>query len=344
MRSFGGADVLQLTDVSPPEPGPGEALVRVGAVGVSRTRDVATRTGKHPFSLQVALPHVLGGDCAGVVEAVGRDVDTELIGRRVAASCTITCGECAACRSGREAQCAKLRMLGIHRWGSYADLVCVPVANLHAIPDALPMVQAAAMAATGPIAFTQLATGGVTAGTWLLVTGATGALASMVIGLASDLGARVIGLSRRPAEIPASVPLASRLDAGDPDLTAALLEQTAGEGVEVAIDNVADAQAFARYFPALALGGRVVLSGAIGSDGLPVLQVPAAPLYIRSLSLLGVRTATPRHAAQFWERVADGFRLSPDLVHALPLESAAAAHEEITRNAQVGHTVLEVAA
>ena len=60
IRSFGSERVLELADVQRPELRPDEVLVRVAAVEVSRTRDIATRTGKHPFSRQVTLPHVLG--------------------------------------------------------------------------------------------------------------------------------------------------------------------------------------------------------------------------------------------------------------------------------------------
>jgi NADPH:quinone reductase-like Zn-dependent oxidoreductase len=342
MRAFGGEDVLELADVDAPDPGPGEALVRVGAVEVSRTRDVAARTGEHPFSRQIHLPHVLGGDFAGVVEAIGAGVDPMLLGARVAGSCTVTCGECAACRAGREAQCAHLGMLGIHRWGSYAELVAVPVGTLHRLPSDLSMVEAAALAATGPIALTQLLAGGVDGGTWTLVTGATGALGTALLALATELGGRVIGLSRRPEAIPSSLPLEARLDAADPDLGAALGLVTGGLGIEVAVDNVADGDTFARYFPALAVGGRVVVSGAIGTDALPMLPVPAAPLYLRSLSLLGVRTTTRRNAGRFWDMVRDGLRLPSDLVREVPLEDAASAHAQIAKGESIGHTVLTV--
>ena len=85
MRGFGDPGVLEIEDVPDPSPQRGEALVRVAAVEVSRTRDVAARSGRHPFSRQITLPHVLGGDFAGVVEAVGDGVDPALAGQRVAA-------------------------------------------------------------------------------------------------------------------------------------------------------------------------------------------------------------------------------------------------------------------
>jgi NADPH:quinone reductase-like Zn-dependent oxidoreductase len=342
MRDFGDEDVLTLDDVRDPVPGPGEALVRVGAVKVSRTRDVATRTGRHPFSRQVSLPHVLGGDFAGVVEKVGPGVEASFVGRRVAASGTQTCGTCPACRAGQEARCARLTMLGIHRWGSYAELATVPTSSLHAIPADLSMTEAAAMAATGPIAFTQLELGQVTSGTWLLLTGATGSLAGTLIALGTERGARAIGLSRRASAIPSQLDLAGRVDVAEPDLAGVLMQLTDGAGVATAIDNVAAADVFSRYFMGLAVGARIVVSGAIGTGELPMLPVPAAPLYLRSISLLGLRTTTPRDADRFWAMVRDGFRLPSELLHELPLTAAADAHARIAGGATIGHTVLTI--
>jgi D-arabinose 1-dehydrogenase-like Zn-dependent alcohol dehydrogenase len=341
IREFGGEDVLRLEDVEAPRPGPGEVLVRVAAVEVSRTRDVATRTGKHPFSQQVTLPHILGGDFAGVVEEVGEGVEPGLLGRRVAASATQTCGECPECRAGRNQRCPHLSLLGVHRQGAYAELAVVQAAVAHPIPDDVSMPEAAAMAADGPIAFTQLDVAGVGAGSSVLVTGVTGALGSTLAALGSELGADVIGLSRRPEAIPASLEM-TRLDAADPGLTETLMGLSGGLGVSAAVDNVAAPDAFSRYFPALAIGARIVVSGAIGTPELPVLPVPAAPLYVKSISLLGVRTTTPRDDRRFWELVADGFRLPAGLVHEMPLERVAEAHAQIAAGTHRGHTVLTI--
>src|SRR3954468_6915161 len=120
MQEFGDEGVLRLEEVEAPRPGPGEALIRVAAVEVSRTRDVATRTGRHPFSQFVTLPHILGGDFGGVIEATGAAAHPSLVGTRAAVSNTETCGECEACLSGHTEQCAELTLLGIHKPGSYA--------------------------------------------------------------------------------------------------------------------------------------------------------------------------------------------------------------------------------
>jgi NADPH:quinone reductase-like Zn-dependent oxidoreductase len=344
MRSFGPPEVLGLEEIEVPEPAAGEARVRVAAVEVSRTRDVATRSGRHPFSAQVTLPHVLGGDCAGVVEAVGAEVDTGLIGRRVAVMNTSTCGDCPACRSGREYECERLTMLGIHRPGSYADLVVAPARSLHVLPDDLGLTEAAALAATGPIALMQLRALGPVDGGSVLVTGATGALAMVLTALAPRFGADAIGLTRRPALVPPSLP-GSVVEVGSEpteELTGAIAAASRGGAPVGAVDNVASPAVFDRYFPTLRNGARVVISGAIGGATLPVLQVPVVPLYVRSISLVGVRTATARTTRDFWDLVRDGFRLPPGLLHEMPLAEAARAHQQVIDGRTVGHTVLTV--
>lgn len=340
IRSFGSERVLELADVQRPELRPDEVLVRVAAVAVSRTRDIATRTGKHPFSRQVTLPHVLGGDFAGTLEEVGCDLPGDLVGQRVAGACGVTCGRCRSCLGGHSERCESTKIVGIHRWGSYAEYVSIPAVNVRRIPDNISMPEAAALAATGPIAYKQLEVAEVHEGTPVVVTGATGALGSVLLTLAGLRGARGIALSRRPLEIPAVLPNAARLDCADPDLGNAILRATEGRGAHAAIDNVADPEVFLRYFPALSVGGRVVVSGGIGVNGAPVLSVPAGPLYIRSISLIGVRSCTLADTEAFWRLVDNGFRLPAGLIRAFPIEEAPAVHASITTGSTMAHTVL----
>ena len=342
MRSFGDESVLELTDVPEPTLEPDEVLVRVRAVEVSRTRDIATRTGKHPFSRQVTLPHVLGGDFAGVVERVGSAASRELLGQRVAGAAGVTCARCQSCLSGHSEQCQTTRIIGIHRWGSYAEYVSIPAANLRRIPEHVSMPEAAALAATGPIGYKQLEVAKIQRDASVLVTGATGALGTVLLALAALRGAQGIALSRRPSEIPASLDSAIRLDCTDPGLTDTILAATGGRGAAAAIDNVADPEVFQRYLPALSVGGRVVISGGIGVNGAPVLSVPVGPFYIRSVSLLGVRSCTLADTEAFWRLVDDGFRLPPGLIRTFPIEDAGAVHATITAGANTAHTVLTI--
>jgi D-arabinose 1-dehydrogenase-like Zn-dependent alcohol dehydrogenase len=338
MREFGDPGVLRMEKVPVPRPGPGEAVVRVAAVGVSRNRDVATRSGRHPFSREVTLPHVLGGGFAGTVAAVGEGVDPALVGRPVGVMNHHTCGACAECRAGFTEDCSRLEVLGIHRWGSYADFTAVHAGGLRPLPHDLDMAEAAALAATGPVALTQLRAAGVGPGTVVLVTGMTGALASTLAVLARVLGATVIGLSRRRTLVPDGLGC-TVLDSTQPGLTEAIVAAAGGSGPRAVIDNICTPDVFEQYFPALANGARIVVSGVISAPELPV---PARSLYIRSVSLIGLRSHTETVTAEFWQLVRDGFRLPPGLLQEFPLELAAHTHKARADGTVTGHTVLRL--
>ncbi|MEV6986964.1 alcohol dehydrogenase catalytic domain-containing protein [Sphaerisporangium sp. NPDC051017] len=336
LDEFGASSKLHLREVPTPEPAPGEVVIRVAAVEVSRTRDLGTRSGKHPFSKAVRLPHVLGGHCSGTVVEVGDGVPRDLIGQRVAVMGHHTCGHCDACRSGADEACDKLWLLGIHRWGSYAQFTSMPKECVHPVPGDLDLHDAAAMAATGPVGLTQLRRARLKAGDCIVLPGATGALAQTIIALTRMLDVRVIGLSRSTTSRAENLVV---LDAGREDLADAILAEARGRPVAV-IDNVCAPDTFERYFPVLANGARIVVSGAIGYPALPVLNVPARELYSRNLSLLGVRSHSAAAATEFWQFVRDGFRLDVRAVRAHPLSDAATVHTEIADGVLTGHNVL----
>lgn len=339
MRAFGGPEVLELEQLEDPRPGPGEVVVEVAAVEVSPTRDASTRTGRHPFSRQVTLPHVLGGDCAGTVVAAGDGVGQELVGRRVAVSNAVPCQVCANCRAAHDDACLALQLIGVHRTGSYAELVSVPEGNVTPLADEVDLLHAAAFAADGPIAYAQLLAGDVQEGTRVLVTGAGGALGSTLVAMAADRGAEVIALSRRPPKLLARWGAAATVSTDAPDLADALLELTGGAGLQVVIDNVALAEPFAAYMTAMATRGRVVMSGAMSPD--PVSFVPQR-FYVKSLSIVGVRTESRATRARFWDEVAGGLRLPDEALEAMPLEDAAKAHRHVESGAKLGHLLLEM--
>jgi propanol-preferring alcohol dehydrogenase len=123
---------VRLTDVPDPEPGPDELLVEVEVCGVCRT-DLHVVDG----DLDVHRPGVVPGhQVVGRVVAAGRDVRDARTGRRVGVAWLHrTCGVCRWCRSGRENLCPDATFTGWDVDGGYADLVVVPEAYAHPLPD-----------------------------------------------------------------------------------------------------------------------------------------------------------------------------------------------------------------
>lgn len=114
-------------DVPPPEPPPGEALVRLRLAGVCNT-DLELVKGYYPFT---GVPgHEFVGE---VVAGAGFD------GRRVVGEINASCGRCSTCAAGLRTHCPARTVLGIKgRDGAMAEYVAVPIGNLHAVPDHVP--------------------------------------------------------------------------------------------------------------------------------------------------------------------------------------------------------------
>ncbi len=340
---FGGPEVLRLADVPLPQPGPGEARVRVAAVAVARTKDVATRAGRPPFAPQVpAFPHILGTEHAGVVDEVGSGVDTDLVGQRVGVSAVVSCGQCRACQRGHEEACAQFRLVGVHRPGCYCEYVVVPIANLSPVPAEVSLAEAASVAANGGVARAQLEAGQVGPGSVVLVVGAAGSLGSTAAALAAWRGARVIGVDRlsRDPQALNGLPLAAVVDGEARDLPEQLRDVAGPDGFDCIVDNLGLTDLWNAYRPALATLGRIVVSGAINHEPLPMRLLP---FYLHSQSLIGVRTGNRAQITAVWQDVREGFRPPSSHLQRVPWGDVAEAHRRVEAGTAGGQTVLEVA-
>ena len=117
---------LQLReDVPLPEPPPGEVRVRVLLAGICNT-DVELVRGYYPYA------GVLGHEFVGVVEEGPKHLD----GKKVVGEINAVCGHCVACRRGRRSHCSGRTVLGIvNRHGAFAEYLCLPLENLHVVPE-----------------------------------------------------------------------------------------------------------------------------------------------------------------------------------------------------------------
>ncbi len=326
-REFGPPQVLRIEEVATPVPGRGEVLVRVHAVSVNRTLDLAVRSGR--YANRPALPHVLGADPCGVVVAVGPEVNTRKVGDRLA------CGPFV----GREPS-GRPTLLGVHTWGGYAEYVKLPVHATHPIPDGLDFMTAAVVARHAPLAFTQLRDrANVKPDEWVLIMGAAGGLGSIAVQAAKLLGARVIAAAGSDGGVRAAQQLGA--DAGvnyrSQDLTAEARRITNGAGVNVVLENIGDPELFPKAFAALAVEGRLVTAGGHGG-GLVPLDV--RHLYLNRITIVGNPIDTPENFELGLKFAAEG-RLKPLVNQVLPLSKAARAHELAEARDGIGKILLD---
>lgn len=128
----GGKEKIEVREVSVPEPGPGEVLLRVRACGVCGT-DLHFYRGQLP-----ALPNISPGhEFAGEVVALGAGVQGFAEGQRVAVEPLRTCRECTYCRTGAYQLCPKRVLLGTFASGGLAEYVAVPEYMLYPLADGI---------------------------------------------------------------------------------------------------------------------------------------------------------------------------------------------------------------
>jgi threonine dehydrogenase-like Zn-dependent dehydrogenase len=168
LRAVPGLDLA--TAPAPPEPGPGEVLLRVQSAGICGT-DLhidAWDAGYHFITPR--LPVTVGHEFSGVVDSVGAGVQGLRPGQLVAVRPSVTCGQCAACSSGNFDACTTRLGIGVSRDGGFASHVRVPARNCVPVPDGVDG-DLAAMAEPLSVSHESVRVGGVKAGDRVLVLG-----------------------------------------------------------------------------------------------------------------------------------------------------------------------------
>jgi alcohol dehydrogenase len=239
----------------------------------------------------IALPHVPGHEFAGVVAAVGPSVRGVTPGDRVTAPFCCGCGACEPCRLGHTQVCERDYQPGFSGWGSFAERVLVPVADLNCVPlpDGLGFEAAAALGCRFMTAFAAVGErGGVRAGDWLAVHGCGGVGLSAVM-LGRALGARVVAVDVAPGPLARARELGAEhvLDASE---AAAAIRELTGGGAHVSIDAIGGAATAAASVRSLRKRGRHVQVGLLaGAErGVGGVGIPLAELISRELEIAGV--------------------------------------------------------
>jgi S-(hydroxymethyl)mycothiol dehydrogenase len=288
-----GAEV-EVTTVLVPDPGPGEALVKVQACGVCHT-DLHYREG----GIGEDFPYLLGHEASGVVEAVGDGVTDVAPGDFVILNWRAVCGECRACRRGRPWYCfathnAKQKMtladgttlspaLGI---GAFAEKTLVASGQCTKVdpaikPEVAGLLGCGVMAGLGAA----LNTAQVTRGDSVAVIGCGGVGDAAVLG-ASLAGARkIIAVDVDPGKLEWARGFGAThtINSRETDAVEGIRELTEGNGADVVIDAVGRPETYKQAFYARDLAGTVVLVGVPTPD--MKLELPLLDFFGRGGSL-----------------------------------------------------------
>ena len=311
----GGPEVLKLEDTEIPRPGPGQALLKIEAIGVNFV-EIYQRTGLY----KQATPFTPGSEAAGTVEAIGPGVTTVRPGDRVGS---------------------------VNVLGSYAEYALAPAERLVPLPDEVTTRQAAAVLLQGMTAhYLTTSTFSLGGGHTCLVHAAAGGVGLLLCQMAKRRGARVIGT------VSTEEKAALARDAGaddvilytQTDFESEVKRLTAGAGVHVNYDSVGRTT-FTKGLSCLVPRGMMVL---FGQSSGPVDPIDPQVLHQKG-SLFLTRPSITHYVAtraELLERAGDVLRWVADgtlrvrIARELPLAETAQAHREIEARRTTGKVLL----
>lgn len=300
---------LQIIDTPEPSaPGPGEALVRVHAVGICGT-DYAGYLGKMPF---FSYPRIPGHELGIEVVAVGPGVANVTVGDHCSVEPYINCQRCYSCRRGHTNCCENHQTLGVHCDGGLRPFFLVPARKLH-ISRQLAYEQLA-LVETLAIGCHAINRGNPQAQETVLVLGA-GPIGLSVIEFARLSGARVLVLDlneERLAFVRERLGIATTITAG-PNALEQVRQLTDGQFADVVVDATGHNESMSRCFEYASFAGRVVYVGITSKE----LTFPHAPLvHRRELTIMASRNALSADFGRIIQLIETGrIHTAPWLTH-----------------------------
>ena len=306
IESYEGVGKLRLAEVADPEPGPGQALLRLRFAALNPADDLLAK-GMYPA--EPPLPHVLGRDGVGEVLAIGAGVENISVGETVG---ILRCS------------------VGVEVWGTFAEMVLVPAVSLIRIPTGWSLEDlsgAPLVFLTAWQALTQWSDppGPPSTGSVVLVTGASGGVGLASVLVAKSFGLTVVALSRSPEKGARVKELGADFvfNPADENLHEAVLAAIAPKVVDLAVDNVSG-PLFSRVVAMLGSGGRISV---VGRSGGVVPEFNTATLFSRRIRIGGVAVGayTSEQAQGAWRQIIA--RL--DLVQKRPVVDSIFAFEDL---------------
>jgi len=305
----------QIREVPVPEPGPGELLIRVEAASVCGTDVHIERWDPWAQENFGPPPMIFGHEMAGTVVARGPGATRVPVGETVAVETHFVDWTCYQCRTGRAHVCQNMRILGVHRPGSFAQFVAIPEVNAWVAEGLAPEIAALQEPLGNAVhaAFVEDV-----AGQTAVVTGC-GPIGLMSIAVLKMAGARAVyatDLNEERLDLARQMGADLALDARD-NVVERLRSETDGDGVDIVLEMSGSAAALHQGLAVVTNGGRVSL---LGTHTAPATLDLSQEIIFRGVRLYGI---TGRRLWDTWYRTTalleEGLDIAPIISHRLPL-------------------------
>ncbi|MBN9418473.1 NADPH:quinone reductase [bacterium SCN 62-11] len=321
-HEIGGPEVLRFDELPLPEPGPGEARLRVKAIGLNRA-EVMFRNDRYLVSPK--LPSKLGHEASGIVEAVGPGVDPSLLGK---------------IRS-------TVPGFPADQYGVYGEVAIVPVSALAAYPEALSFEQGTSIWMQYLTAYGALIHHGrLRSGDFVVITAASSSVGIAAIEITLAEGAIPIAVTRTIAKKAALLEAGAKhvIVSSQEDVAARVLEITGGSGARLLFDPIGGPEV-EKLATAAARGGILFLYGALSPDPtpFPLFTALSKGLEIRGYTLIELDEPEVQATARqyVYDRLASG-QLNPRIDRVFPYLEIAEAQRYMEQGDQIGKIVVKL--
>jgi NADPH:quinone reductase-like Zn-dependent oxidoreductase len=339
IHEHGDADKLRYEESEPPKlSSPTDVIVKLKAAALNHI-DLWTRRGL--TGIEIEMPHVLGGDGAGVVVETGSAVANVKKGDEVCLYPAAGCGQCEFCVTDRDFLCIHLRVLGERLDGTYAEYVKIPGQNCFPIPAGYSFEEAAAFPLVFITVWRMLITNAnLRPGEQVLVLGIGGGVATAALQIAKQVGAHVIVTSGSDEKLDLAKNWGADhgINYRKSDFAKEVRALTKKRGVDVVVDCVGG-DSWVKSLASLAKGGRLVTCGATAGASP---QTDLRRIFWNHLSVFGSTLGSREEFRQVLSFLTSS-RIRPIIDQPFPLKEAAAAQRRLERGEQFGKIVLQIA-
>jgi len=323
LHAVGGPEVLRIEEEAPKQPGKGEVRLKVRAVGLNRAESMFIRG---QYLEPPKLPAGVGYEAAGVVEAVGPDVDKKWIGKQV----------------------STIPAFSMNDYAMLGEEVLAPAAALGEYPAKLSPMEGAAIWMQYLTAYGALiAIAHLAKGDFVVIPAASSSVGIAATEIAKAEGAISIATTRKSNKKAELLSLGADhvIATEEEDMVARVKEITGGKGARVIFDPVAG-PFLEKLAQAAAVGGIVFEYGALSMQPtpFPLFTALMKGLCVRGYTLLEITRnpeKLPSAKKYVYDRLADG-RFHPKVARIFPFAQTVEAYKYLESNAQVGKIVISV--
>ncbi len=277
---------IRLENLPDPEPGPNDVIIKVQATGICRS----DWHGWQGHDSDVRLPHVPGHELAGTIELTGANIRKFKKGNRVTLPFCLGCGYCPQCLNDQQQICDNYYQPGFTGWGSFAEYVRIPYADLNLVllPEEIEFTTAAVLGCRFTTAWRGIVKqGGIKADSWIAVHGCGGVgLSAIMIAAAFNAKPIAIDIDDEKLRLASKLGAVETINAKAVANLPSLVHDLTKGGASISVDALGSRETSRNSILSLRKQGRHIQLGLLaGKEADP--PIPMSAVIANELEIIG---------------------------------------------------------